>query len=167
MAFQRDLILSIAFLPSWRSGRKQLIPEVFLVLFWLISQKHSTVCHVIVLLLNTMLMELVFLHLNLIQYYLANQKQSTKINDSYSSWNDIHFGVPQGSTLALLLFNIFSSDLFLIATDVNIASYADDNILWLMWYYRQGHIIIIKLIKRTFHRYQTIRWRVTLKSVML
>ena len=33
----------------------------------------------------------------------------------------------KGSILGPLLFNIFSSDLFLIVKDVNIASYADDN----------------------------------------
>ena len=32
--------------------------------------------------------------LNLIQNYLANRKQRTKINDSYSPWSDILFGVP-------------------------------------------------------------------------
>ena len=37
--------------------------------------------------------------LNLIQNYLANRKQRTKINDSYSPWSDILFGVPQGSIL--------------------------------------------------------------------
>ena len=68
--------------------------------------------------------------LNWIQNYLANRKQRTKINDSYSPWSDILFGVPQGSILGPLLFNIFLSDLFLIVKDVNIASYADDNTLY-------------------------------------
>ena len=68
--------------------------------------------------------------LNLIQNYLANRKQRTKINDSYSPWSDILFGVPQGSILGPLLFNIFLSDLFLIVKDVNMASYADDNTLY-------------------------------------
>ena len=66
--------------------------------------------------------------LNLTQNYLANRKQRTKINDSYSPWSDILFGV--GTILGPLLFNIFLSDLFLIVKDVNIASYADDNALY-------------------------------------
>ena len=68
--------------------------------------------------------------LNTIQNYLASRKQRTKINDSYSPWSDILFGVPQGSVLGPLLFNIFLSDLFLIVKDVNIASFADDNTLY-------------------------------------
>ena len=64
--------------------------------------------------------------LNLIQNYLANRKEIIKINDSCSPWSDIVFGVPQGSILGPLLFNIFLSDLFLVVKDVNIA-YADDN----------------------------------------
>ena len=40
------------------------------------------------------------------------------------------FGVLQGSILGPILFNIFLSDLFLIAKDVTIKSYADDNTLY-------------------------------------
>ena len=39
--------------------------------------------------------------------YLTKWKQRTKINQSYSSWEDILFGVPQGSVLGLALFIIF------------------------------------------------------------
>ena len=37
--------------------------------------------------------------LNLIQNYLGNIKQRTKIHDSYRPWSGILFGVPQGSIL--------------------------------------------------------------------
>ena len=37
---------------------------------------------------------------------LIERKQRTKINNTYSSWKHIKYGVPQGSILGRLLFNI-------------------------------------------------------------
>ena len=59
--------------------------------------------------------------------YLRGRKQRVKISNSYSSREEIMFGVPQGSILGRLLLNIFICDMFLFITDSDIASYADDN----------------------------------------
>ena len=65
-----------------------------------------------------------------IQNYLKDRKQRTKINGSYSSWQKLKLGVPQGSILGPLLFNIFINDMFYFIEDTKIANYADDNTLY-------------------------------------
>ena len=65
--------------------------------------------------------------LRLVQSYLTKRKQKTKINSEFSSWEEILFGVPQGSILGPLLFNRFLCDLFFVMNNVDFASYAEDN----------------------------------------
>ena len=55
--------------------------------------------------------------LKMIQGYLLNLKQRTKIGSSYSAWENIISGIPQGSTLGTL---------FLEQENCCYVNYADD-----------------------------------------
>ena len=64
--------------------------------------------------------------LKVINSYLKNRTQTTKVGSSFSELLNIIFGVPQGSILGPLLFIIYMCDFFVVNKDVNFSSYADD-----------------------------------------
>ena len=65
--------------------------------------------------------------LKILQSYISNRNQRTKINDAYSKYCEILSGVPQCSILGPLLFNIYLCDMFYDINDGDIVSYSDDN----------------------------------------
>ena len=62
--------------------------------------------------------------------YLTNRKQRLRLNKTFSEWDRISTGVPQGSILGPLLFNIFLNDLFLFISKSSLSNYADDSTLY-------------------------------------
>jgi hypothetical protein len=67
---------------------------------------------------------------NLIMNYLSDRHQRVKMQNVVSDWQIIKRGVPQGSLMGPLLFNIFLNDIFLFLDNgCSIYNYADDNTL--------------------------------------
>ena len=65
----------------------------------------------------------------LISSYLCGRRQQVRLGPHCSDWCDIIKGVPQGSIIGPLLFNIFINDIFHVLDRSSLHNYADDNTL--------------------------------------
>jgi hypothetical protein len=66
----------------------------------------------------------------LVRSYLCNRRQRVKIGCTKSQWTIVERGVPQGSVLGPLLFNVFINDIvYKLEGHCSIYNYADDNTL--------------------------------------
>ena len=72
--------------------------------------------------------------------YSKRRKQNVKINNIESLLKILVSGVPQGSILSRILFNLFINDLLFFIKKANLANFADDNTI-----YTASKVIIILL----------------------
>lgn len=61
--------------------------------------------------------------------YLQNREQCVKIGESRSNLKEIKYGIPQGTVLGPVLFNIYINELLQLPINGKVVAYADDTVL--------------------------------------
>ena len=68
--------------------------------------------------------------LALITVYLVNRLQRVKIGSNFNSYLEILRGIPQGSILGPILFNLFINDLMFFIKEIKVCNFADDTTIY-------------------------------------
>ena len=69
---------------------------------------------------------------NFVKTFLTNRTIQTRVGNTYSSKRQLDMGIPQGSVIAPILFNILTHDLpKFISKHCSLIQYADDICLWM------------------------------------
>lgn len=69
------------------------------------------------------------IELSWFESYLTTRKQQTKYKNNMSSEIDVPIGLPQGSTLGVILFNIYINSITKVPENSSIVLFADDTVL--------------------------------------
>ena len=81
------------------------------------------------------------------QSYLNKRLQKTNVNCDFSLWKEIFSGVPQGSILGELLFNICINDILFFVDEAFLSNYVDGTALYSV---QKNHILNQSVLKKNF-----------------